>query len=64
MPYATNADLPSRVKDNLPEHAQAIYRAAFNSSYQDTHSDAVASRVAWAAVARSYKKRNGEWVKR
>jgi hypothetical protein len=33
MPYATNAALPSRVRSVLPEHAQDIYREAFNHAY-------------------------------
>lgn len=65
MPYTSNAELPARVRDNLPEHAQAIYREAFNSAYQEYgHNDARASKVAWAAVSNSYKKRDGRWVKR
>ena len=28
MPYATNAALPSSVRNHLPEHAQDIYRGA------------------------------------
>lgn len=65
MPYTSNADLPARVKDNLPEHAQAIYRSAFNSAYAEyDHNEARASKVAWAAVSHSYKKRGGKWVRR
>ncbi len=30
MPYKTNVDLPPKIKNVLPEHAQDIYRAAFN----------------------------------
>jgi cation transport regulator len=33
MPYATNADLPPSVKRRLPEHAQDIYREAFNHDF-------------------------------
>jgi hypothetical protein len=35
MPYETNADLPDTVKRHLPDHAQDIYRAAFNNAYAD-----------------------------
>ena len=35
MPYQTNADLPESVKRHLPDHAQDIYRAAFNHAYAD-----------------------------
>ena len=33
MPYRVNADLPPQVRDHLPEHAQAIFREAFNHAY-------------------------------
>ena len=33
MPYANNTDLPKGVKDHLPEHAQDIYRGAFNHAW-------------------------------
>lgn len=66
MPYAANRDLPPSVRDHLPEHAQSIYREAFNHAWEEyaDHSDreAVAHRVAWAAVKRKYRKMNGEWV--
>jgi cation transport regulator len=32
MPYDNLSDLPDSVRNNLPEHAQEIYRAAFNSA--------------------------------
>jgi cation transport regulator len=35
MPYRTDAELPPGVKDNLPAHAQDIYREAFNSAWQE-----------------------------
>jgi len=36
MPYEQLADLPDTVKENLPNHAQEIYRAAFNSAWVQT----------------------------
>jgi transposase-like protein len=33
MPYETNADLPPSVREHLPEHAQDIYRAAFDHAF-------------------------------
>ena len=33
-PYETNKDLPDSVKKHLPEHAQDIYREAFNNSWE------------------------------
>jgi cation transport regulator len=66
MPYPTNDDLPASVRAHLPEHAQAIYREAFNHAFS-AHADEAdgevrAHRIAWAAVKRSYEKRGREWV--
>jgi len=68
MPYASNSDLPSRVRDHLPEHAQSIYRAAFNHAYADHEGDPrqeeAAHRIAWAAVKRTYVKQGNDWLPR
>lgn len=72
MPYDKVADLPDSVKENLPKHAQEIYRAAYNSAW-DEYSDSgrrrgddsreeTAHKVAWAAVKEKYEKRNDKWV--
>jgi len=75
MPYKTNKDLPDSVKNHLPEHAQSIYREAFNHAldeYQnsdkrksDDSLEEVAFKVAWAAVKNGYHKdeKTGDWVK-
>lgn len=34
-----NADLPTSVKSHLPEHAQEIFRAAFNHAFESHHDD-------------------------
>ncbi len=69
--YDTLDDLPERVKNNLPKHAQEIYRAAFNSSYEenknpkdrrdDSTREETAHKVAWSAVEKKYEKRAGKW---
>ncbi len=65
MPYDKNSDLPGSVKDNLPEHAQTIYRKAFNSALDEYGQEQRAHKVAWAAVEKEYKKNDdGEWVKK
>jgi len=67
MPYATNSDLPARVRNSLPHHAQDIYRAAFNDAYERYGADreATAHRIAWSAVKRRYVQRAaGFWVER
>jgi hypothetical protein len=44
MPFATNDDLPSSIRQHLPEHAQDIFRVVFNNAW----SPYAAPRVAWA----------------
>ena len=41
MPYRTNLDLPEPVRSHLPEHAQDIYREAFNRAYAANAGEAV-----------------------
>lgn len=65
MPYKSNADLPTAVKNNLPEHAQTIYREAFNNAHKHYGNEDQAYKVAWAAVKKEYEKNDkGEWVKK
>lgn len=35
MPYKSNSDLPDAVEHVLPTHAQDIYKAAFNSAWDE-----------------------------
>ena len=66
MPYSKTTDLPDSVKGVLPRHAQAIYKEAFNSAYDeykdaskrhgDTNREQTAHRVAWKAVKGKYHK--------
>ncbi|BAV47045.1 cation transport regulator [Mesorhizobium sp. 113-1-2] len=67
MPYATEEDLPSPIRTHLPTHAQEIFRAAFNSAWdeyvdQGEKREETAHRVAWAAVKRHYRKAGRDWV--
>jgi len=68
MPYRENSDLPPSVRNHLPEHAQSIYREAFNHAFAahagDPRQEEAAHRIAWAAVKRSYEKIGDEWVPR
>lgn len=64
MPYKNLSNLPDSVRDNLPKHAQEIYRAAYNSAWDEyNHDEERAHRVAWAAVKHKYEKdeKTGEW---
>jgi cation transport regulator len=68
MPYEVNADLPPSVRAHLPEHAQDIFREAFNHAYaahaHDPRQEEAAFRIAWAAVKREYEKVGAEWVEK
>jgi cation transport regulator len=68
MPYASNADLPEAIRAHLPEHAQDIFRAAFNHAFEahrgDPRQEEAAHRIAWAAVKRRYVKAGDRWVER
>jgi cation transport regulator len=71
MPYARKSDLPESVRDSLPDHAQDIYREAFNSAWGqyddaderrgDVSREQTAHRVAWSAVKTQYEKSDGNW---
>jgi len=76
MPYDSVSDLPKQVRDNLPKHAQEIYKSAYNSAWDqydepserrgDASREETAHKVAWAAVKDKYEKDddNGRWVKK
>ena len=75
MPYSDNEKLPKGVKNNLPNHAQDIYRESFNHAWEQYKSpskrreaesrEEVAHKIAWAAVEKKYhKNENGNWVTR
>lgn len=73
MPYEKIKELPDSVKDNLPKHAQEIYKEAYNSAWDqydepeerrgDASREEVAHKVAWSAVKNKYEKdeKSGEW---
>lgn len=73
MPYAAKKDLPSSLKEHLPDHAQDIYRAAYNNAWDEyEHAstrrgsesrEEAAHKVAWAAVEQKYRKdeKSGDW---
>lgn len=75
MPYTNNTELPKGVRNHVPEHAQTIYREAFNSAWEQYKKsekrnlggtrEETAHRVAWAAVEKKYKKStDGNWVEK
>ena len=65
MTYDNLSDLPDSVRNNLPKHAQEIYRAAYNSAEDQYSEEERAHRVAWSAVENKYEKNDqGDWVEK
>jgi cation transport regulator len=74
MPYGRVVELPESVRDNIPQHAQEIYKEAYNSAWDRYDSpnerrgnasrEETSRRVAWSAVKKEYTKQNGKWVRK
>lgn len=75
LPYKNLEDLPDRVKENLPKHAQEIYLKAFDNAWDQYKEpeerkgkeprEETAHKVAWAAVKQKYhKNKSGDWVEK
>jgi len=76
MPYRTINDLPPKLQEILPAHAQEIFVKSFNSAWEEhiknaNHADEVsqeevAFRIAWSAVKKKYSKdkRSGKWIEK
>ncbi len=67
--------VPESVRENLPAHAQEIYKRAHDNALEQYKDPAdrrggasleeTAHRVAWAAVKQEYRKNaSGEWVRK
>ena len=62
MPYSKLDDLPSDIREKLPQGAQQIFMAAFNSAQSDGLSEDGATNVAWNSVKRGYEQgSDGQW---
>lgn len=62
MAYSQINELPSEVTEKLPQGAQQIFMAAFNSSQQDGLSEEAATKVAWNSVKQGYEQTaDGSW---
>ncbi len=76
MPYKILENLPERVRNVLPRHAQEIYRAAFNNAWDQYKEpekrklggtrEETSHAVAWSAVEQEYTKdeKSGQWRKK
>lgn len=76
MPYDSVKALPESVREHLPQHAQEIYKEAYNSAWDqyedpekrrgDDTREETAHQVAWAAVKKQYEKDedSGQWKRK
>jgi cation transport regulator len=65
VPYKTITQLPDAAKNNLPKHAQEIYKEAFNSAEEQYGEEGRAHATAWSAVEHKYgKNENGNRVQK
>jgi cation transport regulator len=67
--YESLDDLPDGVKNNLPLHAQEIYKSTFNHAYKEhkheKDTESIAHRIAWSAVKQTYEQSgSGTWYKK
>lgn len=59
------ADLPSEAKQQLPEHAQQIFSAAFKAAQDDGMNEEAAKSVAWNSVKQEYEQgAGGNWQRK
>ena len=67
--YDSIDSLPTGVKENLPKHAQEIYKSTFNNALvtysEEEYSESIAHRIAWSAVKQVYEQTgSGKWQKK
>lgn len=67
MPYASNDELPERVRTNVPSKTgKDLFRQVVNSELDDGRSESVAFSAAWAALSNAGFEQNddGKWIKK
>ncbi|BAY94059.1 MULTISPECIES: ChaB family protein [unclassified Tolypothrix] len=65
MAYNKIDELPQDIREQLPEHAQQIFFAAFNAAQKDGMSENGAREVAWNSVRNEYQQGNGgQWQRK
>ena len=66
MPYSKVDDLPSEIRNKLPdEHAQQMFLAAFNGAQTDGMNEEDAMHVGWNSISQLYEQgTDGNWHKK
>jgi len=53
LPYNSLEELPDSVKDNLPHHAQEIFKEAFNSASEEYKEEELDIKLLYVAMTRT-----------
>jgi cation transport regulator len=65
MAFSKVEELPQDIKEQLPEHAQQIFFAAFNAAQSDGLSEDGAREIAWNSVRHKYaQSKDGQWYRK
>jgi cation transport regulator len=65
MTYSNVNELPQEIQEQLPEHAQQIFLAAFSAAQTDGMSEEGARDVAWNSVKNEYEPgQDGKWQRK
>ncbi|PHM06374.1 ChaB family protein [Nostoc sp. 'Peltigera malacea cyanobiont' DB3992] len=65
MADKTINELPNEITEQLPEHAQQIFVAAFNAAQSDGLSEEGALDIAWNSVKNEYEPgSDGKWQRK
>ena len=60
MNHLSKENLPEDVKNVLPEEAQSLFVAAYNSFLDNSHDEEAAKRVAWQTIEHNALYQRGE----
>jgi cation transport regulator len=65
MSDQTINELPSEIREQLPEHAQQIFAAALSAAQSNGLSEEGAREIAWNSVKNEYESGNdGKWQRK
>lgn len=59
-------NLPQDVRDTLPQEAQKLYIAAYNSFFENSQNESAAAQVAWQTIALNehyFQGSDGKWYR-
>ena len=63
-PYKTIKQLPSKVSENMSIDLSRNWLKIFNKAYNVYDNETLAFRVAWSAIRKIAKQKNGKWIRK